>query len=294
MRDSFKAVSLAAEILLIGTGLTTTVRAADLPVFEAPEPLPINTASSGWYLRGDIGYKSYVNPKGSMSNPDWGTGCVKDSSGACTSYNAIGTGPYRSDNHDQMIDENMLGAGDFGIGVGYQFNDYLRADLTLDYETPAKFNGTMWCASADAAQCQHSDNTGGYDDPSMKIAAWSALANVYADLADFNGLKPYVGAGIGVSNLRTSDVSAPGFEGTDGSKMHGASTWNFAWALMAGVSYPITDRLSADLGYRYINLGDAKTSSILDTDSGPSQPLHFNVKDIAAHEVRLGLRYTLF
>lgn len=279
MRDLFKAVSLAAAATLGTAAIPASALAADLPIIEAPEPLPIATAG-GWYLRGDIGYKFYKAPKGSLSNPAWG-------------YGPNGHSGYQDDGHDQMLNEKMLGAADFGIGVGYQFNDYLRSDLTLDYETPAKFTGTMWCQSGSVPPCDSRDDTGTYKNQSLKISAWSALANVYADLADLNGLKPYIGAGAGLSYLRTSSVSTEGFEGTDGSSMQGAGKWNFAWALMAGVSYPLSDQLSVDLGYRYLNLGDAKTSSVADTEYGRYEATRFDYKNVQAHEVRLGLRYLL-
>jgi len=266
MRSLTTNLSLAVAATFGLAALSGAVRAADMPVeyppiIEAPEPMPL-PAVGGWYLRGDIGYKYYQAPKGSASNPDWGS---------------IG-------NNGQLANEKMLGAADIGVGAGYKFNDYLRADLTLDYETPAKFKGSLYCDSA--LPCG-----GGawLDSERAKISAWSALANVYADLGDFHGLKPYIGAGAGASYLRTSSVQSSN-EDTSGAKMKGDGKWNFAWALMAGVEYPISDRLSLDLGYRYLNLGDARTGSVTD---GSGNVTHMDYKDITAHEVRVGLRYYL-
>ncbi len=265
MRSLNITLSLAAAATFGLVALSSVARAADMPVeyppiIEAPEPMPL-AAVGGWYLRGDIGYKIYEAPKGSLSSMPWGT-----------------TG-----NGGKMGDEKMLGAADIGVGVGYKFNDYLRTDLTLDYETPAKFKGSFYCALAPCTgQWRASE--------SVKITAYSALANVYADLGDFHGLKPYVGAGAGASYLRTSDVKS-GMIDTDGTYPDSKGKWNFAWALMAGVEYPINDRLSLDLGYRYLNLGDAETGSA--TDSG-GNVAHINYEDITAHEVRVGLRYYLY
>jgi opacity protein-like surface antigen len=268
MRSLTKHLSLAVGAALGLTGMIGFAHAADMPVeyppiIEAPAPLPL-PAVGGWYLRGDIGYKYYNAPKGAASNPGWGS---------------IGNG-------GQLGNEKMLGAADIGVGVGYKFNDYLRTDLTLDYETPAKFRGSLFCTSVGPCGggkwLQNSEQA--------KIEAWSALANVYADLGDFHGIKPYIGAGAGASYLRTSAVISDNKDNNTGKMPAGDSKWNFAWALMAGVEYPVSDRLSLDLGYRFLNLGDAQTGSITDASGNVTR---MEYKDITAHEVRVGLRYYL-
>lgn len=266
MRSLTMNLSLAVAATFGLAAFSSAVSAADMPVeyppiIEAPEPMPL-PAVGGWYLRGDIGYKYYQAPEASFDVP-WGS---------------IG-------NNGNLGDEKLLGAADFGVGVGYKFNDYLRSDLTLDYETPAKFKGSVYC---DAAPCGAVGTWNATE--SAKITAYSALANVYADLGDFNGLKPYIGAGAGASYLRTSDVKSGGKDTNTGAYPKGEGKWNFAWALMAGVEYPINERLSLDLGYRYLNLGDAKTGSIED---GSGNLTRVNYENIQAHEVRVGLRYYL-
>ena len=50
-------------------------------------------------------------------------------------------------------------------------------------------------------------------------------------------------------------------------------------------SYDITHNGALDVGYRYLNLGDAVAKD-------PDYDGRIKYKDIAAHEVRVGLRYT--
>ena len=271
-------LSLAVAATFGLAAFSGVARAADMPVeyppiIEAPEPMPL-TAVGGWYLRGDIGYKLYQKPKGSLGNRDWGG---YDSGGSMV-Y------PYTAGNYDQMINEKMLGALDIGVGAGYKFNDYLRSDLVFDYETPAKFKGSIWCQSLACGGGRYQDSE------RVKIEAYSALANVYADLGNFHGVIPYIGGGIGASYLRTSDVEGSAKDANTGKNPGGAGKWNFAWALMAGVEYPISDNLSLDLGYRYLNLGDAKSGYVTD---GQGVSTRMDYKDITAHEVRVGLRYYL-
>ncbi|WP_370676850.1 outer membrane protein [Pleomorphomonas sp. PLEO] len=276
MRSLTMNLSLAVAATFGLAAFSGVARAADMPVeyppvIEAPEPMPL-PAVGGWYLRGDIGYKLYQAPKGILSDRTWGS----------------------FGNNGELGSEKMGGAADVGVGVGYKFNDYLRTDLTLDYETPAKFKGSAFCQDPSVG-CPMAPSGRWEDSERAKITAYSALANVYADLGDFHGLKPYLGAGAGASYLKTSDVKSSAQDGFSGNYPKGEGKWNFAWALMAGVEYPLSDRLSLDLGYRYLNLGDAETGSVTErlSDGSAGKTTKINYEGIAAHEVRLGLRYYL-
>jgi len=61
--------------------------------------------------------------------------------------------------------------------------------------------------------------------------------------------------------------------------------YNFAWALMAGFAYNLTENATLELGYRYVNFGQ-----ITGTDSVTGAPIS---KNLSAQEVRLGLRYLI-
>jgi opacity protein-like surface antigen len=60
---------------------------------------------------------------------------------------------------------------------------------------------------------------------------------------------------------------------------------SFAWALMAGFGYQLTDRAILDVGYRYIDMGSAQSSNVGGT--------RLEVDDMRAHEIKIGLRYHL-
>lgn len=59
-----------------------------------------------------------------------------------------------------------------------------------------------------------------------------------------------------------------------------------AWALMAGVAVDVGSSFALDLGYRYLNIGDA--SSIPDVLGNSVR-----FKDLNLHEFRVGLRYMI-
>jgi opacity protein-like surface antigen len=160
---------------------------------------------------------------------------------------------------------NSLGnAPTAGLGFGIK-RGWIRTDVTADYLFDMKYRGTVATP----------------DDVSAKMSAWSVLLNGYLDLGSWYRVSPYIGAGLGTARVKTSDYQStvsPPFTGGSNSQ------WNFAWAAMAGVGIAVSSNLVADIGYRYLNLGDAKSA----TDASGAMTF----KNIAAHEVRVGLRWS--
>ena len=221
------------------------VRAADLPEPPLLEPVEPVEFGSSWYLRGDIGYKTYRNPDVRYSST-------------------------------KFVKEDLDETGMVGGGVGYKFNNWIRADLTLDYEFKSDFKGRLFCPCAPGGDP--------FSREKAEVSAFTTLANVYFDLGTWHGFTPYVGAGAGASRIKVSDYSFVNPDGTSGS-VGGSSNWDFSWALMAGVGFEVTDNLMIDAGYRYLNLGDGKTKSF----NGSA----IKFKDLEAHEVRVGFRYMI-
>ncbi len=226
-------------------------RAADLPEPPALEPVEPVEFGSAWYLRGDAGYKIYNNPN------------VK----------------YFGDkfHHVDLDDTGVIGGG-----VGYKFNSWLRADVTLDYEFKSDFDGRLTCRTT---ACGGEDSTL-FSREHAKISAWTPMANVYADLGNWHGVVPYVGGGLGASRIKVSGYDYVNPNGVRGSQP-GGKDWSFSWALMAGVGYTITENLIIDAGYRFLDLGDVKSK----VSTGAGGKVKFD--DIHAHEFRVGFRYLI-
>src|SRR5690606_28746304 len=68
----------------------------------------------------------------------------------------------------------------------------------------------------------------------------------------------------------------------------GAKGWRFAWAVMAGASYCITNNLHADVGYRFSRINGGRMFDYLAPPANVGPGYH---KAINTHEVRGGLRY---
>lgn len=126
------------------------------------------------------------------------------------------------------------------------------------------------------------------DDPlHTSITTTTLMLNAYKDFGNFGGFIPYVGAGIGVAYHQMDDVY---FTGNPNllNRIKGDNDIAFAWSLMAGVGYQISDKAILDVGYRYIDLG--KISSQRSDSAGFVNPA-VKIDDITAHEVKVGLRY---
>ena len=86
------------------------------------------------------------------------------------------------------------------------------------------------------------------------VSTLSGTINGYWDIGAFEGIIPYVGAGVGFAHLSTSDQTT-----TVGIAIEsGSTTDNLAWSLNAGAAYELFQNTALDINYRFINLGDFK------------------------------------
>ena len=113
------------------------------------------------------------------------------------------------------------------------------------------------------------------------------MLNGYKDFGNFGGFTPYAGAGIGVAYNIVDDVYFTGNPDLP-NRIHGDRDIAFAWALMAGVGYQISDRAILDIGYRFIDMGKANSER---SDTAFSVNPRVRIDDLEAHEVKVGLRY---
>lgn len=250
------------------------------PPVDAPEIDGPISDPAGWYFRGDIGY----NVKLDAGDPSY-----KTFDAATQTTTSHGFDKSRMDRDPA-----------FSAGVGYQFNDFLRSDVTLDYFKSTHNGKTGW------SQCTvANDSATGYCRyDSQTVTSLSTMANAYVDLGTYWGLTPYAGAGAGVSYVKWSKVSGKrgcaytneaDCNGLDFSKSteNGADSWRFTYALMAGASYDITDRMKLDLGYRFSQIGSGDMFSFNDHDEFNGA---FGTKGkddgFIRHEIRMGVRVT--
>ena len=158
---------------------------------------------------------------------------------------------------------NLLGGG---FGFGYKFNNWLRADMTYDWRQTLGDNQSAFapCVTSSAggvfttANCTVSH--------ASKLKQHLYLANGYVDLGTWSG----------VTGTTYS------FDYKHATAKH---YYNFAYALMAGVTYDLNANSKVDIGYRYANAGRYLTY-------GPVSAVATR-KTLDSHEVRVGVRYMI-
>ena len=244
--------SLKKKVFLSGIGAAMSASAAlaaDLPappIIEYEPQAPIEIGST-WYLRGDAGLAVYTG-----GDASWMTsgGALRKQYGASHELGWVA-----------------------GLGVGYYINDYFRADLTLDYRHKHEYEGKSDCSPHPC-----------YNQDTHSFSAWTLFLNGYYDFGSYHSVTPYVGAGIGVARLTTSDHK------TTGTLLFKDKTqYNFAWNVMAGASFQVAQDMHFDANYRFVSLGKSKTGG---PASGASEnPVKFD--NLYAHDFRVGLRYDL-
>ena len=215
------------------------------------------------------------------------------------SYASYDTPGLTEDHQFDLIDRSISNNWSVGGGIGYYFNKNIRADLTYEHRFNADVSGSIADPNA---------TLGGSRKFGLKSDLY--LANLYYDFDSRGRFTPYVGAGLGWVDHKTSAGTVQDACGCTGTIASGSGS-SVAAALMAGMSVNLTHRgpaagtgenygggetarnLYLDLGYRFLYLGDVSTGAVTATKPGPVTVVAADptLTDIHAHEFRVGLRY---
>ena len=223
---------------------------------------------SGWYGAFDLGYHSQK-------------GMETESSGL-----ALDGDRY---NYEFETEDNILGFG----RLGYQLTPNWRVELEIGART-----GDIDAIRGDASRAPLVPssicgvNLPLCDDPDGSIKSYTAMFNVLYDFFPNSSVRPFVGAGVGANKV---DVDISGrFSGAavnGGYAIHDDYT-NFAWQLIGGVSFDITDRLTGDLTYRYLG-GNDDTLAVETTANPVITPPVGEIKgQYEDQSLTFGLRYS--
>lgn len=82
------------------------------------------------------------------------------------------------------------------------------------------------------------------------FTAYSAMANLYFDLANPSPVTPFVGLGGGILRLSIDDLR------TESGSIEDESDTTEAWQLMAGVAVKVAPNTNLDLTYRYLDCNE--------------------------------------
>ena len=236
--------------------------AASVAIMAVPSLASAN--DQGWYIRGNVGYgvMTDTNLSGDLLGAVQGEGNAAES-----------------------------------LGLGYQFGNNWRLELDATQ---------LW---NDLGAIGQAGNT------SADMRLTSGMLNAIYDFSGFGNWEPYLGAGIGIAqgNLHASAHSSPSgrlfINGAAPINSAACPAWNkcelvdhdtaLAWQLIAGLGYKISDNLTWDTQYRYLNAGDLTytgtganlANPVAAGTFGASSPINTAATGVGSHTVMTGLRY---
>ena len=179
-----------------------------------------------------------------------------------------------------------LGTGSaFGFSVGKYLTDSFRLELEAikraGYEYDARASTTGFTSATEEA----------------KIQTEAVFINGFYDFQPFTmsntAITPYLGGGVGISRnkMGTNKMLANGV--TSALTTLGDTINQFAYKFSAGTLVSITEQLSLDVNYQYVNLGAFKGGTeILNNGvfvGNLQRP--FDGGDIKTQELMVGLQY---
>jgi len=196
-------------------------------------------------------------------------------------------------------DGRRIGArGDFGdgllleAGAGYA-HDWWRAEATIGWRDGLDFSG----------QANFLRVPLGQQPVSGDVRSLSFMATGFLELAPLipaigqTGVRPYIGAAAGIA-WNDTDKTTYSFPtlGTGAVTIAPGGDWSgFAYALIAGLGLPVTDALTLDLAYRYVDLGkvvtDRGTATIVRSQGTLALEIDRTEAELKAHELSVSLRY---
>ncbi|MEJ6649131.1 MAG: outer membrane beta-barrel protein [Burkholderiales bacterium] len=177
-----------------------------------------------------------------------------------------------------------LGTGStFGFSVGKYLTDNFRLELEATKRTGYEM---------DTAFEERTNQT-----ESAKIETQALFINGFYDLQPFSirntPITPYLGGGLGVSRNKLGTQVARNNGFLTGITIGGKTTSHFAYKLSAGTLVSLTEQLSLDVNYQYVNLGGFTGSgevSLLGDRVGDDL-ITINGGEIKTQELMVGLQY---
>jgi len=213
----------------------------------------------------------YITPKGGVSK-SMNTGVT---------YGDAGGGQFDIKNND-------LGSGHaFGLSVGKYITNNFRLELEVSQRGGLKYD-TEYASAPNLGATTKSD-----------IDAKSIFINGFYDFKSFtissSLVTPYLGGGIGISRNKMGTVTETSPSPIMISTLDGNTSSEFAYKIAAGTLLSLTEKLSLDISYQYINLGKFKSGLDYVIVSGGSgsgtMSKALSSGEIKSQELMVGLNY---
>lgn len=212
----------------------------------------------------------YITAKGGVSKT-FNTGA--------TSFTGVSAGVLPAQNED-------LGTGSaFGFSVGKYLTDSFRLELEAIKRTGYEYETRL----SKAGYTQYTEEA--------KIQTEALFVNGFYDFQPFSlkstSITPYLGGGVGISKNKMGTTVEDTGGVPNGQAFNGNTIKQFAYKLSAGTLVSITEQLSLDVNYQYVNLGAFKSGTKVFMNGAFNQTLKIGINggDIKTQELMVGLQY---
>jgi len=198
-----------------------------------------------------------------------------------TSFN-VPAGLFTLQNED-------LGTGSaFGFSVGKYLTNSFRLELEAIKRTGYEYDARVSTAGLTSVTEE------------AKIQTEAVFINGFYDFQPFTmsntAITPYLGGGVGISRNKMGTSVQHNNGLPTGTTFNGDSINQFAYKFSAGTLVSLTEQLSLDVNYQYVNLGAFKGGTELSSFGvrAPAIDLQrgINGGDIKTQELMVGLQYT--
>ena len=204
--------------------------------------------------------------------------------GASKTFNTGATSTIGPDGLLVAVQNEDLGTGSaFGFSVGKYLTNSFRLELEAIKRAGYEY---------DAQPLRFSQNAF-----KAKIETHALFINGFYDFQPFSlkstSITPYLGGGMGISRNKIGTVVQHNNGIPDGLTVDGNTINQFAYKLSAGTLVSITEQLSLDVNYQYVNLGAFKggTEFYRDEVFAGNRQRGTNGGDIKTQELMVGLQY---
>ncbi|RYF89535.1 MAG: porin family protein, partial [Caulobacteraceae bacterium] len=224
---------------------------------------------SGWYGAFDLGYH-------------WPEAIETESSALAADGDR-----YK---YEIQQEDNLAGF----IRLGYQINPNWRVELEGGART-----GDIDSIRGDASRLLVPDQICGLTPPTIpcttppgSIEAYTLMANVIYDFFPNSRVRPFIGAGVGINHVKADIAGRFNDNPLNGAISIDDDDTAYAYQVLAGAAFDITDRLTADVTYRYLSGTDLDLESETTANPlviGPPGTLSGRYED---QSVTFGLRYS--
>lgn len=191
-------------------------------------------------------------------------------------YNQAYTASFFGPQNITAIAASMDNQWGYGVGAGYNFNDYFRTGVTIQSRPDVGYSVTD-----DAPETAN----GSFDNYTLMFNAY--LSSPSLSMMNF---KPYVMGGIGVARNKTSNIFWPLANQTE----FGAKTTPFAWQAGVGTLFAVNECLFIDLNYTFVSLGEVRNSgqyNAIAANNTPAFGAPTKFTRVYSNQAELGVHY---